>query len=205
MKVTGALILKRTQYSQCSPDVLLIHTMYSGNVEFGERKTNENVAAQNTSGVSCRDCGKTYKNKQSLNTHRYSCKVRKEKLKKTTQQIPIVSSGKPNLNPTSKYSEEVKPKRAYHRTAPPVQNRAHRCGVCSACMAQDCKTCKYCLDKAKYGGKNILKRPCMYRTCRNLIREKIDNIKEEVVKVDDTDDDIFNSDDEAYWKEFCEA
>ena len=72
-------------------------------------------------------------------------------------------------------------------------------------MAQDCKTCKYCLDKAKYGGKNILKRPCMYRTCRNLIREKIDNIKEEVVKVDDTDDDIFNSDDEAYWKEFCEA
>ena len=159
-----------------------------------------------SSGVSCSDCGKTLKNKASLNTHKYnSCKVRKEKLKKVTEPISILSSGNQIPNSTRKSSEETKPKRAYHRTAPPPQNRAHRCGTCSACTSPDCKACKYCLDKGKYGGRNILKRPCMNRTCRNLIREKIVDIKEEVVELRDEDDDIFNSDDEAYWKEFCEA
>ena len=165
--------------------------MYSAKIELAE-----GVATLSTEGVPCTGCGKTFKNKASLRTHKYNtCKSKGSKPQNTREQTPSISS---------KHHEDGRTKRGYHRTAPPTQLRAHRCGTCSACTAPDCRECKYCLDKAKYGGRNILKRPCQYRTCRNLVREKSGDSKEDV-KDAVKDDDAFNSDDEAYWKEFCAA
>ena len=127
-----------------------------------------------------------------------------------------------NLNPEVTPMKTDKPKRAYNRKIAPKKietnteikmsepektkrdfprmYRKRRCGKCKACQNVDCRRCKFCLDKTRYGGKNTWKRPCITRMCQNMVDKK--EVKNESME---KDDDIFNSDDEAYWKEFCEA
>jgi hypothetical protein len=45
------------------------------------------------------------------------------------------------------------------------ERSSKRCGACEGCTADECGACKYCLDMAKRGGQNTLRRPCVKRAC----------------------------------------
>ncbi|XP_070621810.1 histone-lysine N-methyltransferase 2A isoform X2 [Erythrolamprus reginae] len=54
---------------------------------------------------------------------------------------------------------------------PPVKKgrRSRRCGQCPGCQVpEDCGACTNCLDKPKFGGRNIKKQCCKMRKCQNL-------------------------------------
>ncbi|XP_041427295.1 histone-lysine N-methyltransferase 2A isoform X2 [Xenopus laevis] len=54
---------------------------------------------------------------------------------------------------------------------PPVKKgrRSRRCGQCPGCQVpDDCGICTNCLDKPKFGGRNIKKQCCKVRKCQNL-------------------------------------
>merc|ERR1712106_863974 len=44
-------------------------------------------------------------------------------------------------------------------------NKLSRCGKCPGCVNEDCGECKNCLDKPKFGGRNIKKQACEQRDC----------------------------------------
>eukprot|EP00106_Octopus_bimaculoides_P022470 XP_014789912.1 PREDICTED: uncharacterized protein LOC106883428 isoform X2 [Octopus bimaculoides] len=46
------------------------------------------------------------------------------------------------------------------------RRRKVRCKQCEGCLADDCGVCVYCLDKPKYGGKNVIKQACINRRCK---------------------------------------
>ncbi|KAJ8280583.1 hypothetical protein GJAV_G00056510 [Gymnothorax javanicus] len=47
--------------------------------------------------------------------------------------------------------------------------RSRRCGQCAGCQVpDDCGICANCLDKPKFGGRNIKKQCCKERKCQNL-------------------------------------
>ncbi|XP_051962906.1 LOW QUALITY PROTEIN: histone-lysine N-methyltransferase 2A-like [Xyrauchen texanus] len=54
--------------------------------------------------------------------------------------------------------------------APPRKGRrSRRCGQCPGCQVpNDCGVCTNCLDKPKFGGRNIKKQCCKVRKCQNL-------------------------------------
>lgn len=54
--------------------------------------------------------------------------------------------------------------------APPRKGRrSRRCGQCPGCQVpNDCGVCTNCLDKPKFGGRNIKKQCCKIRKCQNL-------------------------------------
>ena len=88
---------------------------------------------------------------------------------------------------------------------------------CENCKKPDCGKCGYCLDKKKFGGKNIKRKPCVQRTCLN--EQKVRKPRIDIPAMSNMDlasagSEDLNSklkalfddpDDEAYWKEFCEA
>jgi len=43
------------------------------------------------------------------------------------------------------------------------------CKKCSGCVRPDCGTCVYCLDKPKFGGRNIQKQKCVLKKCSNPV------------------------------------
>ncbi|XP_033122773.1 uncharacterized protein LOC117121643 [Anneissia japonica] len=48
------------------------------------------------------------------------------------------------------------------------RNRKIRCKVCPGCkQVDDCEQCGNCLDKTKYGGRNVRKQCCKYKKCSN--------------------------------------
>jgi hypothetical protein len=57
----------------------------------------------------------------------------------------------------SKSDEMIKTK----RNSP----KKYRCKECEGCRAEDCGQCNYCLDKKKFGGQNVIKQACRFRTC----------------------------------------
>ena len=46
--------------------------------------------------------------------------------------------------------------------------KRQRCQKCNACKLPDCGRCKNCKDKAKFGGKDRLRKACVKRTCSNV-------------------------------------
>uniref|UniRef100_A0A3B4BA04 CXXC-type domain-containing protein n=1 Tax=Periophthalmus magnuspinnatus TaxID=409849 RepID=A0A3B4BA04_9GOBI len=70
-------------------------------------------------------------------------------------------------------SPPIKPRETRHKPvqeAPPKKGRrSRRCGQCSGCQVpEDCGVCTNCLDKPKFGGRNIKKQCCKMRKCQNL-------------------------------------
>ncbi|XP_072319008.1 histone-lysine N-methyltransferase 2A [Eucyclogobius newberryi] len=70
-------------------------------------------------------------------------------------------------------SPPIKPRETRHKPiqeAPPKKGRrSRRCGQCSGCqIPEDCGECTNCLDKPKFGGRNIKKQCCKMRKCQNL-------------------------------------
>ena len=92
-----------------------------------------------------------------------------------------------------------------------------RCMQCDNCQKSDCGRCEHCLDKVKFGGKNKKRKPCVMRAClsmQEVTKHQVDSSA--VCKVESAStgpDDLISKlkslfddpDDEAYWKEFCEA
>nr|XP_046244986.1 histone-lysine N-methyltransferase 2A isoform X2 [Scatophagus argus] len=70
-------------------------------------------------------------------------------------------------------SPPIKPRETRQKAvqeAPPKKGRrSRRCGQCSGCQVpEDCGVCTNCLDKPKFGGRNIKKQCCKMRKCQNL-------------------------------------
>nr|XP_061797132.1 histone-lysine N-methyltransferase 2A-like [Nerophis lumbriciformis] len=70
-------------------------------------------------------------------------------------------------------SPPIKPRETRQKAvqeAPPKKGRrSRRCGQCSGCQVpEDCGLCTNCLDKPKFGGRNIKKQCCKMRKCQNL-------------------------------------
>uniref|UniRef100_A0A3Q0R0M0 Histone-lysine N-methyltransferase n=1 Tax=Amphilophus citrinellus TaxID=61819 RepID=A0A3Q0R0M0_AMPCI len=70
-------------------------------------------------------------------------------------------------------SPPIKPRETRQKAvqeAPPKKGRrSRRCGQCSGCQVpEDCGECTNCLDKPKFGGRNIKKQCCKMRKCQNL-------------------------------------
>uniref|UniRef100_A0A3Q2QCV2 Histone-lysine N-methyltransferase n=1 Tax=Fundulus heteroclitus TaxID=8078 RepID=A0A3Q2QCV2_FUNHE len=70
-------------------------------------------------------------------------------------------------------SPPIKPRETRQKTVqevPPKKGRrSRRCGQCSGCQVpEDCGVCTNCLDKPKFGGRNIKKQCCKMRKCQNL-------------------------------------
>ncbi|XP_026138129.1 histone-lysine N-methyltransferase 2A isoform X2 [Carassius auratus] len=56
-----------------------------------------------------------------------------------------------------------------HEAPPRKGRRSRRCGQCPGCQVpNDCGVCTNCLDKPKFGGRNIKKQCCKVRKCQNL-------------------------------------
>ncbi|XP_028820657.1 histone-lysine N-methyltransferase 2A isoform X2 [Denticeps clupeoides] len=68
----------------------------------------------------------------------------------------------PPLKPVTRHKaiQEAQPKKG---------RRSRRCGQCPGCQVpEDCGVCTNCLDKPKFGGRNIKKQCCKDRKCQNL-------------------------------------
>ncbi|XP_070203310.1 platelet binding protein GspB-like [Littorina saxatilis] len=75
----------------------------------------------------------------------------------------------------SKRSQVSRPagmKKAKSRLGILKRKRKGRCHECTGCLAPNCGKCVYCLDSKKFGGKNILKKACLNRTCQRPIYTK---------------------------------
>ncbi|KAJ8388345.1 hypothetical protein AAFF_G00134990 [Aldrovandia affinis] len=81
-------------------------------------------------------------------------------------------AGSEEAEPTAPPIKPIKPM-TRHRTLqePPARKgrRSRRCGQCPGCqIPDDCGVCTNCLDKPKFGGRNIKKQCCKVRKCQNL-------------------------------------
>ncbi|XP_064207004.1 histone-lysine N-methyltransferase 2A-like isoform X3 [Anguilla rostrata] len=81
-------------------------------------------------------------------------------------------AGSEEAEPSAPPIKPIKPI-TRHRTLqePPARKgrRSRRCGQCPGCQVpEDCGVCTNCLDKPKFGGRNIKKQCCKVRKCQNL-------------------------------------
>ncbi|XP_036381695.1 histone-lysine N-methyltransferase 2A [Megalops cyprinoides] len=81
-------------------------------------------------------------------------------------------AGSEEAEPTAPPIKPIKPI-TRHRTLQEPQarkgRRSRRCGQCPGCQVpDDCGVCTNCLDKPKFGGRNIKKQCCKVRKCQNL-------------------------------------
>ena len=120
------------------------------------------------------------------------------------------NAGNQNIHPTFEQAKQL------GQLSLPKPKRRH-CMYCDNCLRPDCAKCGYCLDKTKFGGKNIKRKPCVQRTCLNMKKVTTPRVNiPAILKMDSASPDSENlssklkalfddPDDEAYWKEFCEA
>ncbi|XP_045073093.1 histone-lysine N-methyltransferase 2A-like isoform X3 [Coregonus clupeaformis] len=71
----------------------------------------------------------------------------------------------PPIKPVMRHTKTIQEGGA----APRKGRRSRRCGQCPGCQVpEDCGVCTNCLDKPKFGGRNIKKQCCKVRKCQNL-------------------------------------
>ena len=79
--------------------------------------------------------------------------------------VPTDKSSVAGSEEAEPQSPPLKPRETRVKTpqdAPPKKGRrSRRCGQCSGCQVpEDCGVCTNCLDKPKFGGRNIKKQCC---------------------------------------------
>ena len=101
--------------------------------------------------------------------HRIECGVcvcvRVCKSSGNQMNVPTDKSSVAGSEEAEPQSPPLKPRETRVKTpqdAPPKKGRrSRRCGQCSGCQVpEDCGICTNCLDKPKFGGRNIKKQCC---------------------------------------------
>ena len=59
----------------------------------------------------------------------------------------------------------TKASKAQARVGNKPRRRRVRCRKCEPCTREDCRECQFCLDMKKYGGPQVVKKPCVSRNC----------------------------------------
>ncbi|XP_053502373.1 histone-lysine N-methyltransferase 2A isoform X2 [Ictalurus furcatus] len=78
-------------------------------------------------------------------------------------------AGSEEAEPSSPPIKPVTRHKTVQEATPRKGRRSRRCGQCSGCQVpEDCGHCANCLDKPKFGGRNIKKQCCKERKCQNL-------------------------------------
>ncbi|KAI5620822.1 histone-lysine N-methyltransferase 2A isoform X1 [Silurus asotus] len=78
-------------------------------------------------------------------------------------------AGSEEAEPSSPPVKPVTRHKTVQEATPRKGRRSRRCGQCPGCQVpEDCGHCANCLDKPKFGGRNIKKQCCKERKCQNL-------------------------------------
>ncbi|XP_051965681.1 histone-lysine N-methyltransferase 2A isoform X2 [Xyrauchen texanus] len=78
-------------------------------------------------------------------------------------------AGSEEAEPPTPPIKPVTRQKMVQEAAPRKGRRSRRCGQCPGCQVpNDCGVCTNCLDKPKFGGRNIKKQCCKVRKCQNL-------------------------------------
>ncbi|XP_060743641.1 histone-lysine N-methyltransferase 2A isoform X2 [Tachysurus vachellii] len=78
-------------------------------------------------------------------------------------------AGSEEAEPASPPLKPVTRHKTVQEATPRKGRRSRRCGQCPGCQVpEDCGKCANCLDKPKFGGRNIKKQCCKERKCQNL-------------------------------------
>ncbi|RXN07676.1 histone-lysine N-methyltransferase 2A-like isoform X2 [Labeo rohita] len=78
-------------------------------------------------------------------------------------------AGSEEAEPPTPPIKPVTRQKTVHEAPPRKGRRSRRCGQCPGCQVpNDCGVCTNCLDKPKFGGRNIKKQCCKVRKCQNL-------------------------------------
>ncbi|NP_001103749.1 histone-lysine N-methyltransferase 2A [Danio rerio] len=78
-------------------------------------------------------------------------------------------AGSGEAEPPTPPIKPVTRQKTVHEAPPRKGRRSRRCGQCPGCQVpNDCGVCTNCLDKPKFGGRNIKKQCCKVRKCQNL-------------------------------------
>ncbi|KAK3531207.1 hypothetical protein QTP70_015124 [Hemibagrus guttatus] len=78
-------------------------------------------------------------------------------------------AGSEEAEPSSPPLKPVTRHKTVQEATPRKGRRSRRCGQCPGCQVpEDCGHCANCLDKPKFGGRNIKKQCCKERKCQNL-------------------------------------
>ncbi|RXN27510.1 histone-lysine N-methyltransferase 2A-like isoform X2 [Labeo rohita] len=111
------------------------------------------------------------------NIKKQCCKVRKcqnlqwmpsKFLQKQAKDKSSVA-GSEEAEPPTPPIKPVTRQKTVHEAPPRKGRRSRRCGQCPGCQVpNDCGVCTNCLDKPKFGGRNIKKQCCKVRKCQNL-------------------------------------
>ena len=89
--------------------------------------------------------------------------------KKSTSTVLVRKHGFADVS-----SEELETKRSL-KTCSTGQHKLWPCRKCSGCLRPDCGSCLYCLDKPKFGGRNIQKQKCIHKKCSNPVVRTCEN------------------------------
>ncbi|XP_031440103.1 histone-lysine N-methyltransferase 2A isoform X3 [Clupea harengus] len=78
-------------------------------------------------------------------------------------------AGSEEAEPQTPPLKPVTRQKPINEALPRKGRRSRRCGQCPGCQVpEDCGVCTNCLDKPKFGGRNIKKQCCKVRKCQNL-------------------------------------
>ncbi|XP_035389803.1 histone-lysine N-methyltransferase 2A isoform X2 [Electrophorus electricus] len=78
-------------------------------------------------------------------------------------------AGSEEAEPSTPPIKPVTRQKTLQEAPPRKGRRSRRCGQCPGCQVpEDCGVCTNCLDKPKFGGRNIKKQCCKVRKCQNL-------------------------------------
>ncbi|XP_062873001.1 histone-lysine N-methyltransferase 2A-like isoform X2 [Trichomycterus rosablanca] len=96
-------------------------------------------------------------------------KERKEILSSMGNDDKSSVAGSEEAEPSSPPIKPVTRQKTVQDATPKKGRRSRRCGQCPGCQVpDDCGVCANCLDKPKFGGRNIKKQCCKVRKCQNL-------------------------------------
>ena len=90
------------------------------------------------------------------------------------QSVPPNHPSSFNLYNSALISDDMKqpstPQPYSDTNVPKAKSRP--CGLCQGCKIKECAKCRNCLDKTKFGGRNVIKQRCMLKVCEKLEEEK---------------------------------
>lgn len=101
--------------------------------------------------------------------------TKKKKTKKNTSLK--VNSTENKISEQNKNKKKKKVKKELPKNS---STKKYRCKKCEGCKKEDCGACIYCRDKKKFGGSNVIKQACKYRTCIRFTNQENEKKKKKI-------------------------